>query len=98
MRVEFSSGWGGDVFDTSSFEDYTLVVATPSNTQTQRFQISPQMALAQFKSLVQQVASTSLPYKVTIIRHGEIWSQLKQEWRNVDYSAEFMNSAYSNIC
>lgn len=51
----------------------------------------PEFLQAQFMQLVQQVASQSQPMKIRMIKWEDVWSQIDNEWKKLEYSVEFQN-------
>ena len=57
----------------------------------QQLSAPPEILQAQFMQLVQQVASQSQPMKIRMIKWEDVWSQIDNEWKKLEYSVEFQN-------
>lgn len=57
----------------------------------QQLSAPPEFLQAQFMQLVQQVASQSQPMKIRMVRWGDMWSQIDQEWKRLELDMVFQN-------
>ena len=80
--------------DFGEQEIYTIEVKMGNQIQKQRLQGDSQMVMLQFVQLLEQTAKSNQPVRLKISKEEEIWSQFRQELKNIENYIQFANKKY----
>ena len=84
--------FGFEDFDEQ--EIYTIEIKMGNQMQRQRLQGDSQMVMLQFVQLLEQTAKSNQPVRLTISKEEKIWSQFRQEFKNIENYIQFANKKY----
>lgn len=84
--------FGFEDFDEQ--EIYTIEIKMGNQTQRQRLQGDSQMVMLQFVQLLEQTARSNQPVRLKISKEEKIWSQFRQEFKNIENYIQFANKKY----
>ena len=84
--------FGFEDFDEQ--EIYTIEVKMGNQMQRQRLQGDSQMVMLQFVQLLEQTAKSNQSVRLKISKEEEIWSQFRQELKNIENYIQFANKKY----
>lgn len=84
--------FGFEDFDEQ--EIYTIEIKMGNQIQKQRLQGDSQMVMLQFMQLLEQTARSNQPVRLKISKDEEIWSQFRQEFKNIENYIQFANKKY----
>ena len=89
-----------NMFINFGFEDfdeqeiYTIEIKMGNQMQRQRLQGDSQMVMLQFVQLLEQTAKSNQPVRLKISKEEKIWSQFRQEFKNIENYIQFANKKY----
>lgn len=84
--------FGFEDFDEQ--EMYTIEIKMGNQMQRQRLQGDSQMVMLQFVQLLEQTAKSNQPVRLKISKEEKIWSQFRQEFKNIENYIQFANKKY----
>lgn len=84
--------FGFEDFDEQ--EIYTIEIKMGNQMQRQRLQGDSQMVMLQFVQLLEQTAKSNQPVRLKISKEEKIWSQFRQEFKNIENYIQFANKKY----
>lgn len=84
--------FGFEDFDEQ--EIYTIEIKMGNQMQRQRLQGDSQMVMLQFVQLLEQTARSNQPVRLKISKEEKIWSQFRQEFKNIENYIQFANKKY----
>ena len=84
--------FGFEDFDEQ--EIYTIEIKMGNQMQRQRLQGDSQMVMLQFMQLLEQTAGSNQPVRLKISKEEKIWSQFRQEFKNIENYIQFANKKY----
>ena len=84
--------FGFEDFDEQ--EIYTIEIKMGNQMQRQRLQGDSQMVMLQFVQLLEQTAKSNQPVRLKISKEEKIWSQFRQELKNIENYIQFANKKY----
>ena len=84
--------FGFEDFDEQ--EIYTIEIKMGNQMQRQRLQGDSQMVMLQFVQLLEQTAKSNQSVRLKISKEEEIWSQFRQELKNIENYIQFANKKY----
>ena len=87
--------FGFEDFDEQ--EIYTIEIKMGNQMQRQRLQGDSQMVMLQFVQLLEQTAKSNQPVRLKISKEEKIWSQFRQELKNIENYIQFANKKYMEI-
>lgn len=80
--------------DFGEQEIYTIEIKMGNQMQRQRLQGDSQMVMLQFVQLLEQTAKSNQPVRLKISKEEKIWSQFRQEFKNIENYIQFANKKY----